>query len=318
MNLADVEVAVELLRAAAGAMRASSHRRGSCVLLPAQGTLIAAGDLHDNPAHLRALLALAGLDGHALPSWDAAGGGSAPPRDARRHLVIHELIHSERLVDGVDLSHRMLLRACEAILRHPDRVHVLLANHEIAQLRRRGVSKGAGDSVRLFQAGLEYVYGDAAEEVEGAIDEFIRALPLAARSEPDAHGRAVLCAHSLPGLQALRHVDLSVLDRPMVDGDYDPPSGSAYLFTWGRELPADHLRELGERLGISLFCLGHQHAETGVEMLSPNALVINSDHQRAAAIPLDLAAVPAAADAVLEALPLASVSFGDRLEGRSP
>lgn len=271
------------------------------MVVPARGTLIAAGDLHDNPVNLARLRHLAGLD-ESRPE-----GGS--------HLVVHELIHGDRLVDGVDLSHRILLRASMLILQHPLRVHVLLANHEIAQLVRRGVSKGAGDSVQLFRDGLEYVFGDAATEVEPAVDEFFRALPLALRSEPDARGRTVLCAHSLPGPAAMRHFDIGVYGRPLAEADYAAPQGAAYLATWGRGLDAEHLRDLGSRLGASLFCLGHQHAETGVELLSPNAVVINSDHERACAIPLDLEAIPEAEEAVLAAVPLASL--GD-MEPRGP
>jgi len=260
--------------------------------------LIAGGDLHDNPRHLEALRRLAKLD-------------RSPPRgavepDPQRHLVVHELIHGGRLVDGVDLSHRMLLRVSELQLLHTDRVHVLLANHELAQLVRRGVSKGAGDSVELFQAGLDYVFGGGADMVEQAIDEFIRALPLTLRSEADAEGRSVLCAHSLPSPAALRHIDDAFFGRPLEAADYAAPAGAAYLCTWGRELPPDHLAEMARRLGVTLLCLGHQHAETGVELLAPNTLIINSDHERAAAVPIDLANIPDAADAAMSALPLAS------------
>jgi hypothetical protein len=59
---------------------------------------------------------------------------------------------------------------------------------------------------------------------------------------------------------------------------------------------------------VKLFALGHQHVETGVECLGPHLLVLNSDHERAAALPLDLSQPPPTAmDAVLASLPLAGV-----------
>lgn len=298
MQWTDPFAASDLLHRAAAALRSSPLRRGSSVVLPAQGTLLVGGDLHDNPRHLDALRRLAALGGPP-----GRGGGAGDPRG---HLVVHELIHGERLVDGVDLSHRMLLRVSELQLLHPDRVHVLLANHEIAQLVRRGVSKGAGDSVALFQAGLDYVFGGEADQVEAAIDEYIRALPLTLRSEPDSHGRSILCAHSLPSPAGLRHIDAGFFERPLVDADYAAPGGLAYLCTWGRELPPGHLSEMARRLGVTLFCLGHQHADTGVELLQPNALIINSDHERAAAVSIDLQSIPSAEEAAMSALPLAA------------
>lgn len=286
----DAPGAIDLLDAAARTLRSSPLRSGCVVHLPARGTLLATGDLHDNPVHLGRVLAAAGLE-----------------RGPDRHITLHELIHGDRLVDGVDLSHRMLLRAAELVLRHPLQVHPLLANHEISQLTGRSVSKGAGDNVVLFNDGLDRVYGDDWEDVAAALGRFIAAMPLALRSEPDAAGGAVLCAHSVPSPHALSRFDVGVFDRELEPGDFIAPDGAAYLMTWGRGADAPMLAALGDRLRISLFCVGHQHAETGVELLAPNAVVINSDHERGAVIRIDLAAIPTAEEAVLAARPLAGI-----------
>ncbi|MFO0875017.1 MAG: hypothetical protein U0575_13735 [Phycisphaerales bacterium] len=291
----DPNAAIALLHEAAATMLASPLRHGSVVRIPARGSLLATGDLHDNPVHLRRVLVAAALE-----------------RGPDRHVILHELIHGERLVDGADLSHRMLLRAAELVMRFPRQVHPLLANHEISQLTGRSVSKGAGDSVVLFEDGLDRVFGDDWEAVAAAIRVFIAAMPLALRSDPDPRGRVVLCAHSLPAPHAMARFDFGVFDRPLDAQDFAGPTGAAYLMTWGRGLDATHLARLGERLGVSLFCLGHQHAETGVELIAPNAIVINSDHERGAVVPLDLEALPSAEEAAMLAIPLAGL--GDGLE----
>jgi len=131
----------DLMDGAAQTLRGSSARDRSVVRLPPRGRLLATGDLHDNPIHLAKIIRLSRLD--ASPD---------------HHVVLHEMIHGGNLINGMDFSHRMLCRVAELALRFPNQVHPLLANHELAQLTGKGVSKGAGDSVALFNAGLQYVF----------------------------------------------------------------------------------------------------------------------------------------------------------------
>ena len=70
------------------------------------------------------------------------------------------MIHGERLLNGMDFSYRMLGRVAQLVIDWPDQVHPILANHELAQLTGRGVSKGAGNSVELFNDALEFVFGE--------------------------------------------------------------------------------------------------------------------------------------------------------------
>ncbi len=286
-NLNDAAVVVDLLDRAAEALRSHAMRRGSSVRLPAKGRLLATGDLHDNPFHLQKILRLAKLD--ASPD---------------HHVVLHELIHGERLLNGMDFSFRMLARVAGFVLAHPGQVHPLLANHELAQMTGTGVSKGAGNSVVLFQDAIDYVFGDAAGDVAQAIHGFIRAMPLALRS---ADG--VLCAHSIPGDRARAHFDPGVLDRPLTDADYESPHGAARLMTWGRGYGAENVESLAEAWNVRLFCLGHEHADTGIEVRGSRVVILNSDHEHAMVLPIDLAAVPTAEEAIMHAVPLRSVSL---------
>lgn len=275
----------DLLDQAAQAMRTDSKRRGCAVRLGARGRLLATGDLHDNPMHLDAILTLARLD-----------------RDADHHVVLHEMIHSERLVNGVDLSHRMLVRAAQLVVDYPGQVHVVLANHELSQMTGAGVSKGAGNNVELFHDGLEYAFGDAWAEVGERIADFIAAMPLALLSES-----GVLCAHSLPAGPTAGSFDTAVLERALTEPDYQRPDGAAYQMVWGRGYAAADVERFSEAWGVRLFCLGHQHAETGIDLVLPNVLVINSDHARACAVPIDLAEPPSGEEAFMSAIPLSTV-----------
>ncbi len=285
LDLTKADQVTALFNSATEAMRSSCHRTGSIIKLPARGRLLVTGDLHDNPMHLKKIVQLAKLDA----SED-------------HHVVLHEIIHSERLVNGTDLSHRMLARAAELIIKYPKQVHIVLANHELAQMMGQGVSKGAGNSVELFNDGLAYVFGDDWNCVADSINRFIAAMPLAIKSDS-----GLLCAHSLPAARTFKQFDPGILDRELTEEDYQPRTGSAYLMVWGRGHEQDQLDELSKRWGIKLFCLGHEFVETGILLKDDRMFILNSDHECATVLPVDLANLPSAEEAIFAAIRLASV-----------
>ncbi|MCZ6834267.1 MAG: metallophosphoesterase [Planctomycetota bacterium] len=303
IDFTDPRHMVDLFDEAARLLLASPHRQGCVVRLPARGHLLATGDLHDNIFNLAKILKLARLEA----STD-------------RHVILHELIHGENLINGKDFSHRMLGRVAELVLKYPVQVHPLLANHELSQLTGRGVSKGGGNSVALFVDALEYVFDVDAGEVGEAIGRFIRAMPLALTSES-----GVLCAHSLPTARAVDagKFDPEILSRDLVNEDYHYPDGNAYLMVWGRTHGKALYEKLAKAWGVKLFILGHQHVETGIEIKSVapghapghapggesgvDVIVLNSDHEYAMTLPIDLANPPHAEEALMMAMPLASV-----------
>jgi hypothetical protein len=262
----DVSLFSALLDRAAGAMRSSPYRQGCMMRLPRRGRILATGDLHDHAAHLAAVLRLADLD--------------ASPRNA---LVLHELIHPERTPDGIDRSYRMLGRAAELVLEYPMQVHPLLANHEIAQCMGQAISKGGGDNVEAFDAGLEWGFGDDAVEAGEAVGRFIRAMPLAIKAD-----NGLMISHSLPSDAAVRRFDPRVLERELHDEDFEYPDGAASLMTWGRNQSAGLLTALANEWGVRTFVVGHTHVAGGVAVREPNMLVLNSDTPDGRVVFIDL------------------------------
>jgi hypothetical protein len=290
----DAEAVCGLFEKAAEAMLSARYRNGSIVRLPAHGRLIVTGDLHDNPFHLRKLLRLTRL-------------GASP----NHHLILQEMIHGERLLNGMDFSHRMLIKIAQLVCDHPNQVHSLLANHELSQMMGVGVSRGAGNSVELFNAALQFVFGDDSESVAESINRFFLAMPIALISEG-----GVFCAHSLPAQRMMKHFDGSVFDRSLVHEDYLKPYGAAHLLVWGRDYSREQVGKLAEALNVKLFCLGHEHAEMGLEMRMDKVLILNTDHERATALPLDLAAIPDAEEALLGGIPLNAIPDEEERGGR--
>lgn len=328
IDLRDAGSVREALLAGARANREAACRHGSIERITGPGRLIATGDLHDNPLHLARLIEAAGLFGEsdggterrsdeggeavgADPSVASSVRGSAPS-----HLVLHEIIHSDRLINGMDFSYRALARVAALKADFPELVHTLLANHELSQIVGAGIVKDGIKVVQAFNDGVEYAFGDDAPAVNEAIAEFVRSMPLALRcvcSCPQtgsgigrAGGGDILISHSLPSPALMSRFDPGILSRDLTEEDYEPRRGSAHLMVWGRGYDAELLEDLVERWGVNLFILGHEKAENGVTFVPPCAIVLNSDHERGVYLPIDLDHPPLAQDAAAMVVPLAS------------
>jgi len=276
------------------ANRDAACRSGSVDVCEPTGVLLATGDLHDNPFHFAKVVSLARLD-------------KATPEEPRR-LTLHEIIHGELQMGGLDFSHRALARAAALKASRPEQVHTLLANHELAQIVGSGIVKDGVRVVDAFNDGVDQVFGDDAQQVRDAIAGFIRSMPLALVSGRGT-GKGVLCAHSLPAPGVLDRFDPGVLDRPLSEEDYEPRKGSAHLMVWGRGHTPETLDRLAEAWGVELFLLGHEKAETGAEYLPNRGVILNSDHERGAALRVTLGDPPSAQEASWSATALASVEF---------
>lgn len=294
LDLRNASAVIDLFERAADVMSADPGRTGCAVRVPARGRLLATGDLHDNTEHLKKIVQFAKLD-------------DSPDN----HLVLHELIHGDQLVNGMDFSHRILARVAELVLNYPTQAHPLLANHEIAQLTGSGVSKGAGNSVELFNQGLEYVFGEECDVVLEAIRTFFRAMPIGLLSggltgDDGESAPGVCVTHSLPNVNMMKHFDLDLFERGLVEVDFHGPFGRAYILTWGRMYTEELAEELAARWNVKLFVVGHQHVADGADVLGKRILILNSDHQRGKVLPIDLANPPDAHEALMQTIPLAA------------
>ncbi len=305
LDLTNADSVRDIFFAGAKANREAACREGSVDRIAAPGRLIATGDLHDNPLHFARLVRAAGME-----TGEEGRGGLEDVRAESpviAHLVLHEIIHSDRLINGMDFSFRALARVAALKARFPEHVHALLANHELAQLKGAGIIKDGVKVVDAFNEGVEYVFGDEAASVQEGIRAFIESMPLALRAHcetPDGRSMDILCAHSLPSTAMMGRFDPTVLRRDLAPEDYEPRTGAAHIMVWGRGYDADQLEDLVERWGVNLFILGHEKAENGVQFIAPCAIVLNSDHERGVYLPIDLANPPTPEEAAWMVVPL--------------
>ena len=299
--LSDAASVIAALEGGTHANFSASCRRGSVDSIdagPGQ-RLIATGDLHDNPVNFHKLVLAAGMTLNE-PGMEGDAETTAPHLC---HLTLHEIIHSDRLMNGMDMSYRALVRVADLKARYPKHVHTLLGNHELAQFNNSTILKDGVKSVDVFNDGVAFAFGEDAPRVNDALRAFIRSMPVAL--ECHTPRGTILCAHSLPPPASMARFDTTILKRDLTDDDYAPRTGSLHLMTWGRGYDADGLEDLVERWGVYLFILGHEHAEDGVRFVPPNAIVLASDHERGAYLPIELLHPPTPEEAVRAARSLA-------------
>ncbi|QDU72520.1 hypothetical protein [Mucisphaera calidilacus] len=262
----DPGACAEVFEDAAGVLNENPTRYGATVHLPDHGRLIMTGDLHDNALNFARIIKYSALD-----------------RQSDTHLILHEVIHGPNLVNGRDLSIRMLARVARLVTRYPGRVHVLQSNHELAQLLGDSVSKSGTDLTEAFELGAEMIYGGQAGEVLEAARSYLRSLLLAVKAP-----NGLFAAHSLPWPRRLDTFDPDVIKRVPSEDDLSS-GGSAHLLVWGRR----HDDALADRLAACwdarVFLLGHQKAEMGWYREGRRILVLASDHAHGVCLPIDLA-----------------------------
>ncbi len=257
---------IDVFEQAAGANLDGPFRHGSTICLPRKGRLLVTGDLHDHGVNLQRVLSLAALD-----------------ENPDHRLVVQEILHGERRVNGADMSILTIAQIAALQLQYPGQIFQLQSNHELAQLGGEGITKSGVDVVGIFDEGLDFIYESSADAVRDALAAYIRSLPLAVRCPT-----GILCTHSLPSrISPKRKFDPSVLDRLPTDEDLRY-NGSAYELVWGRRHPQKLADVLAKKWDVHLFVLGHQPTNRGYKAQGDTMLILDSSHDRGAALPLDL------------------------------
>jgi hypothetical protein len=245
--------AAEIFRQAAQIVRDDARRTGNCLRLGSPGRILVAGDIHGHGGNLDKILSC------------------TVARDETPLLILQEILHGPIDSAGVDLSVEVLLRAVRAMLADPQRIVFLLGNHDLAQFTNCEITKAGRGTNRAFCDGVRQCLGEEAPDAYAALMGFLRALPLAARFD-----NGVLVSHSLPSPDRMDLAGVDILDRPSEESDLRR-GGAAYEWTWGRDQTPPQLEALAERLGVSVFILGHRHIQSGRLLLPNRAIAINSD-----------------------------------------
>jgi hypothetical protein len=277
---------VDLLNKGIEANNTDKYRRDNLISLPAGGSLIVTGDLHGHCRNFERIAAFADL-----------------ADNPDRHVVIQEVIHGgpEDALGGC-LSYRLLFDVIRYKLSFPDRVHIIMGNHDTAFINSSEVMKDGREMNRAMRLALEREFGKDGADVDLAIKQFLFSQPLAVKTES-----RIWLSHSLPGDRFVEKFDPKILDRQLKINDVVRP-GSAYLLTWGRRHSQAMLDKMAGMFDIDVFILGHQPQEQGWSRAGENLIIIASNHNHGCLIPIDLSQSYTVEQLLESIVPLASVS----------
>jgi len=277
---------IDLLRRAAEANNAEKCRRGNLVRLPAEGSLIVSGDLHGHRRNFERIVAYADLE-----------------NNPDRHLVFQEVIHGgEEDSLGGCLSYKLLYDVFRYKLNFPDRVHIIMGNHDTAFINNSEVMKDGREMNRAMRQAMEREFGPTTADVELATRQLLFSQPLAAKCD-----NGIWISHSLPADRLVDKFDPGILDRQLKINDVVRP-GSAYLLTWGRKHSQSLLDKMAETFDADIFVLGHQPQDQGWCQAGKNLIILASNHNHGCLLSINLAKSYTIEQLIESIVPLASVS----------
>ena len=276
---------IDLLNKSAEANNADKFCRGNLVSLPAQGSLIATGDLHGHRRNFERILSYADLD-----------------NNPDRHILLQEIIHGgpQDSRQGC-LSYKLLFDAARLKLNFPDRVHIIMGNHDTAFISDSRVMKDGQEMNLSMRLALKREYGANSAEISLAIKQFLLSQPLAVRCQ-----NRIWLSHSLPDDRSGEQFDRQIMDRKLQEEDCKRP-GSAYLFTWGRKHSQSLLNKMAALLDADIFILGHQTQKQGWAKAGDNLVIIASEHNHGCLLPFDLSKSYTIDQLIDSIVPLASI-----------
>lgn len=257
--------AIALMAQATAANAADPFRKGFLVELPAEGELLVAGDLHGNLGNLERIIKLANL-----------------PRHRSRHLLLQELVHE---YDGREVcrSYRLVEIAARLKVMFPERIHMILGNHEFAEVTGLEIGKNGETLNWSFAEGLKDAYGDRWQEVKDAYCDFWRTTPLAVRTP-----NRLFISHSTPRLEKLGDLSLDYL-RNVSPEEVFSRAGIIFPMLWGRDYRPESAQAVAERMAADVLVVGHMPCDDGFSVPNERHVILDCKdlEGRYALVPLD-------------------------------
>ncbi|WP_425617463.1 hypothetical protein NA78x_001141 [Anatilimnocola sp. NA78] len=287
---AHIESVIQCCVQAAAANRATAARKGNIVSLDIDDgdEVLISADLHGNRLNFKRLVQVADLAGHP-----------------RRHLVMQEVCHGGPSYPGDAgcMSHLLLEDVARLKCEYPERFHFLLSNHELAELGDFPICKSKKMLNLQFRAGINELYGSAADRVRCSYMQFIGTCPLAIRL-----AGGVFISHSLPDRCDSHGFDLKIFERPLTCADWQQGS-DVFRLVWGRDYRAANAAAFAKLVSAQMLVNGHEPCADGVHSPNPQQIILDCCSGRAAYLLLPIA------QSVTQAEALARVGYlHDRLE----
>ena len=280
------EKIIELLNKGMEANNEDKFREGNLVHLPTHGNLVITGDLHGHRRNFERIVAMANLG-----------------QNKNTHVILQEIIHGgPEDEEGGCLSYKLLFDAVAYKVKFPDRVHIIMGNHDTAFISNTDVMKNGKEMNVAMRAALDREFRHASERIKLAIKQFLFSQPLGVKCK-----NGIFICHSLPGDHYAEKFDKRIFERQLRINDIIRP-GSAYLLTWGRSHSQRLLDVMSKMLEAETFILGHQRQESGYCKAGNNLIILASDHDHGCILPIDLAKSYNTEELLKFIIPLAAIA----------
>jgi hypothetical protein len=172
--------------------------------------------------------------------------------------------------DQGDRSHQLLDLVCALKCQYPERVHLILGNHELSEITGRTIGKNGVVLNALFRQGVETAYGERGGAVFAAYQELFAALPLAVRLP----NRVFLC-HTIPDGIELDALDVKVFELETWTPEEMKRHGAVYNLTWGRDTSPETIDRFATIVDADWFITGHQPCDDGFRQANHRQIIID-------------------------------------------
>jgi predicted phosphodiesterase len=275
-----------LLNKGMEANEADKFRRGNLICLPSQGKLVITGDIHGHRRNFQRIVAFADL-----------------AHNPQTHVILQEIIHGGPEDEkGGCLSYKLLFDVIQYKVRYPDRVHIIMGNHDTAFINNTNIIKNGKEMNVAMRSALDREFVEASETIKLAMRQFLFSQALAVKC-----ANRMFISHSLPADRYGDKFDPRILDRQLRINDIVKP-GSAYLLTWGRKHSQQLLDKMAKVLDADIFILGHQKQEQGCCPAGENLIILATDHDHGCILPIDLAKSYTIKDLLDLVIPVAAIA----------
>ncbi|MCK5473239.1 MAG: metallophosphoesterase [Planctomycetes bacterium] len=280
------QVIIDLLKKTAKANGDDVLRRGNVIHLPAAGSVVVAGDIHGHRRNFERVAAFANLT-----------------ENPDRHVVLQEIIHGgPEDTDGGCLSYQLLFDIARYKLDFPDRVHIIMGNHDTVFINDGQVMKNGKEMNYSMNVALKREFKEDSGEIKLAIKEMLLSQPVAVRTQS-----RIWISHSLPDNRNVDKFDIEILNRKLTSHDCDR-HGSVHYLTWGRKHNQKALDKMAKLFDVDFFVLGHQTQSSGWSRAGENLIIIASEHSHGCLLAFDLAKSYTIEELSELITPLASIS----------
>ncbi|MHC5040241.1 MAG: metallophosphoesterase [Planctomycetota bacterium] len=242
-------------------------RKGAVIHLPPRGEVLFTGDLHGAKENMSRIIEIAELETYL-----------------DRHLVIQEVVHNIQfgLIDR-DISFRVLERVAQLKIEFPDRVHVILGNHELSELTGKKILKENHMLNKMFAEGIKSTYGESAREVKLAYNTFFKSLPLAVRTS-----NGIFFSHSTPPRKQIQGFDPRVF---LIEGEVTEKRMNHHIerLVWGRDFSQESADTFAKMVNAEILIVGHEACAKGFKVPNTRHIILDSKDESGCYVLLPLA-----------------------------